>query len=144
MARRRRARRCACRRGWNEREPERRRPHGREAEAREEQERNDVTARGGARPAEDVAATSPAGAATGARTSLGRRRRAAPYARIDGASLLLRVFLEDVLACPCGGRRRILRDVTAPTAVVALWSTWVCRHARHPRSRAEPSWFDAA
>ena len=43
-----------------------------------------------------------------------------PSARIDGVSLLGRGFLEDVLAWPCGGRRRILAEVTAPPAVVAL------------------------
>jgi hypothetical protein len=31
--------------------------------------------------------------------------------RIDWASLLLRVDLEDVLACPCGGRRRVVADI---------------------------------
>jgi hypothetical protein len=43
-----------------------------------------------------------------------------PYARIDWASLLRRVFLEDVLACPCGGRRRILAENPSPTAIVAI------------------------
>jgi hypothetical protein len=35
-------------------------------------------------------------------------------------ALLKRVFLEDVLACPCGGRRRIMADVDEPSALVAL------------------------
>jgi hypothetical protein len=43
-----------------------------------------------------------------------------PFARIDWASLIRRVDLEDVLRCPCGGRRRILSDVTEPDAVVAI------------------------
>jgi hypothetical protein len=34
--------------------------------------------------------------------------------------LLKRVLLEDVLACPCGGRRRILADVQERSAVVAI------------------------
>lgn len=33
------------------------------------------------------------------------------YARIDWASLIRRVYLEDVLACPCGGRRRVVADI---------------------------------
>ncbi len=41
-------------------------------------------------------------------------------ARIDWASLLKRVFFEDVMACPCGGRRRILADVEEPAAIVAI------------------------
>ena len=40
--------------------------------------------------------------------------------RIDWACLLKRVFFEDVLACPCGGRRRIVSDVQARSAVVAI------------------------
>jgi hypothetical protein len=42
------------------------------------------------------------------------------YARIDWASLLRRVYLEDVLACPCGGRRRIVDDVTDQQTVLAI------------------------
>jgi hypothetical protein len=41
-------------------------------------------------------------------------------ARIDWASLRKRVLLEDVLACPCGGRRRIVSDVQERSAVVAI------------------------
>jgi hypothetical protein len=53
---------------------------------------------------------------------------AAPPATIDWASLLKRVFFEDVLlACPCGGRRRILADVEQPEAIVAI-----LRHLRLP------------
>jgi len=119
MARRRRARRCACRRGWNEREPS---AGGRTAAKQKRAKSKSATTspRVAAhdRP-EDVAATSPAGAATGARTSLGagvvpRRTRAS-----TGLVLLAR-FLGGRARLPCGGRRRILRDVTAPTAVVAL------------------------
>jgi hypothetical protein len=68
----------------------------------------------------DVASTPSPGAATAPRTSLGIGIVPPPYGRIDWASLLRRGFLEDVLACPCGGRRRILAEVTEPTAVVAL------------------------
>jgi hypothetical protein len=33
------------------------------------------------------------------------------YARIDWASLIRRVYWDDVLACPCGGRRRVVADI---------------------------------
>jgi hypothetical protein len=48
-----------------------------------------------------------------------------PFARIDWASLFRRVVFEDVLRCPCGGRRRILSDVTEQLA---------SRGRRHPRA----------
>ena len=41
-------------------------------------------------------------------------------ARIDWASLLRRIYLEDVLACPCGGRRRIIADVDEPSVIEAI------------------------
>jgi hypothetical protein len=40
--------------------------------------------------------------------------------RIDWASLIRRTYLEDVLACPCGGRRYILADITEPDVIVAI------------------------
>jgi len=40
--------------------------------------------------------------------------------RIDWASLIRRTYLEDVLACPCGGRRYILADITEPEVVLAI------------------------
>ena len=42
------------------------------------------------------------------------------YARLDWASLLKRVYFADVLACPCGGRRRILAHVTEPETIVEI------------------------
>jgi hypothetical protein len=42
------------------------------------------------------------------------------YSRIDWASLLRRIYLEDVLACPCGGRRRIVADVTEPAIITDI------------------------
>jgi hypothetical protein len=41
-------------------------------------------------------------------------------ARIDWASLLRRIYLDDVLACPCGGRRYVLADIVDRDAVVAV------------------------
>ena len=69
---------------------------------------------------EQVAPAAPPGAARGPRTSLGAGLGPQPFARIDWASLLRRVFLEDGLACPCGGRRRILSDVTDTSAIAAI------------------------
>ena len=37
--------------------------------------------------------------------------------RMDWAALLQRVYLYDVLACPCGGARTILADVSDPDLV---------------------------
>ena len=55
-----------------------------------------------------------------ARTSLGHGVVRPQGARIDWASLLKRVFLEDVLACPCGGQHRIVSDVHERSAVIAI------------------------
>jgi len=41
-------------------------------------------------------------------------------ATIDWASLLRRTYLEDVLACPCGGRRRIIADIEERDVIVAI------------------------
>ena len=41
-------------------------------------------------------------------------------ARIDWASLLKRGFREDVLACPCGGRRRVIADIQDRDVIVAI------------------------
>ena len=91
------------------------------------------------------ASTPPRGTATAPRTSLGAGIVPQPYARIDWASLLRRVFLEDVLACPCGGRRRILSDVTDPTAIVAILAHLDLPARAPPVAAArDPGWFDAA
>jgi hypothetical protein len=67
----------------------------------------------------------------GARTGLGSGVVRGKVARIDWASLLKRVFLEDVLACSCGGRRRILADVQERSAIVTI--------LRHLGLRTEPA-----
>ena len=41
-------------------------------------------------------------------------------ARIPWAELLQRVFLENVLACPCGGRRKIIAFLKESAAVKAI------------------------
>jgi hypothetical protein len=56
----------------------------------------------------------------GPRTSLGAGIVTPCYARIDWATLLRRIYLEDVLACPCGGRRRVLAEISDRDAIVAI------------------------
>ncbi|HEX8536008.1 MAG TPA: ATP-dependent helicase HrpA [Cystobacter sp.] len=42
--------------------------------------------------------------------------------RGDQAELLRRTFDFDVFACPrCGGRRKVLAEVTAPAGVRSIW-----------------------
>jgi hypothetical protein len=48
-------------------------------------------------------------AAAGAGAPKQKRR---PDSKIPWAELLQRVFLEDVLACPCGGRRKVIAFIT--------------------------------
>jgi len=43
-----------------------------------------------------------------------------PDAKIPWAELLQRVFREDVLACPCGGRRRVIAFITERAVVKAI------------------------
>ena len=54
------------------------------------------------------------------RTSLGSGVAKPIGAGIDWASLLRRVYLDDVLACPCGGRRRIVAHIEEPDAIAAI------------------------
>jgi len=69
----------------------------------------------------------------------------AVYARIDWASLLKRTYLEDVLACPCGGRRRILADITEPDVVVAILAHLGLPTEPPPRAKARgPTWVEPA
>jgi hypothetical protein len=68
--------------------------------------------------ADVTAAQAPA--PSSARTSLGAGIVKPVGARIDWASLLRRIYLEDVLACPCGGRRRIIADVDDPSVIEAI------------------------
>ncbi|WP_437911559.1 hypothetical protein WME73_28270 [Sorangium sp. So ce302] len=64
-------------------------------------------------------ASAPA-AQSGPRTRLGTGVTKPVGARIDWASLLRRGYLEDVLACPCGGRRRLVADISEREVIVAL------------------------
>ena len=71
-----------------------------------------------------VAATAAADATT-ARTPIAEPAGLAPTSprrpsRLPWADLLQRVFAEDVLACPCGGRRRVLCFITDLDVVRAI------------------------
>jgi hypothetical protein len=54
------------------------------------------------------------------RTSLGDGVVKPVGSRIEWAQLLRRVYLVDVLACPCGGRRAIVGDISDREVVVAI------------------------
>jgi hypothetical protein len=54
------------------------------------------------------------------RTSLGDGVVKSGGGRIAWAQLLRRVYLVDVLACPCGGRRAMVSDISERAVVVAL------------------------
>ena len=77
---------------------------------------------------------------SGPRTSLGAGVVPPYYARIDWATLLRRVYLDDVLSCPCGGRRYVVAALpheprNERDAVVAIHThLWVC--SRHSALRA--------
>jgi hypothetical protein len=83
-------------------------------------------------------------ASRGPRTSLGDGFVRPVGARLDWASLLRRVYLEDVLACPCGGRRSILVDITAPDVVVAILAHLALPTAAPPVARARSPGEDPA
>ncbi|WP_437979374.1 transposase [Sorangium sp. So ce295] len=76
--------------------------------------------------ANDITAPPPAATwdpPASARTSLGDGIVLPVYARIDWASLIRRVYWEDALACPCGGRWRLVADIgqrAQREAIVAL------------------------
>ena len=54
------------------------------------------------------------------RTSLGDGVVKPGGSRIEWAQLLRRIYLVDVLACPCGGRRAIVADISDSEVVVAI------------------------
>lgn len=53
-------------------------------------------------------------------TSLGAGLVTPCYARIDWATLLRRIYLDDVRACPCGGRRYVVAEINEPHAIVDI------------------------
>jgi hypothetical protein len=77
-------------------------------------------------------------------TSLGAGVVPPCYARIDWASLLRRVYLVDVLSCPCGGRRALVADVTDPGTVAAILAHLGLATEPPPIARARDPTSDAA
>jgi hypothetical protein len=71
------------------------------------------TSREGGRASENAAARGP-------RTSLGDGVVRPGGSRIEWAQLLRRTYLVDVLACPCGGRRVIVSDISEREVIVAI------------------------
>ena len=65
-------------------------------------------------------------------------------ARIDWASLLRRVYLEDVLACPCGGRRRVIGDINERDVAIAILTCLGLPTEAPPIARARSPAFEAA
>ncbi|WP_437944531.1 transposase [Sorangium sp. So ce281] len=68
-------------------------------------------------------------AQSGPRTRLGTGVTKPVGARIDWARLLRRVYREDVLACPCGGRRRRASTGRACSVGCTLRTCWPARVA---------------
>ena len=93
--------------------------------------------RGGTAPVADPAPS-------GARTSLGAGIVPPVGARIDWASLLRRVYLVDILACPCGGRRSVVADINDPTVVAAILTHLGLPTEAPPLARARSPSLEAA
>jgi len=93
--------------------------------------------------AEDAVVPSPARDAPlpSGRTSLGDGLLPT---RLDWATLLRRVYFEDVLVCPCGGRRRILADITEPAGIAAILDHLGLPSVALPLARARDPTEDAA
>jgi hypothetical protein len=95
------------------------------------------------RPSQDAPPPPP----SGPRTSLGSGVVKPAGGRIDWASLLRRIYLEDVLACPCGGRRRLIADIgqrAQRDGIVAILAHLGLPTEAPPIARARSPSFDAA
>jgi hypothetical protein len=88
-------------------------------------------------------ATCDAASPSSPRTSLASGVAKPVGARIDWASLLRRTYLEDVLSCPCGGRRHILADITEPDVVLAILTHLGLPTEPPPIARARSPGFEA-
>ncbi|MSP26597.1 MAG: hypothetical protein EXR75_15905 [Myxococcales bacterium] len=78
------------------------------------------------------------------RTSLGEGLLSPCTGRIDWASLIRRVYLHDVLACPCGARRRIVADVNELDAIDAILGHLGLPVDAPPIARARDPSYDPA
>ena len=66
-----------------------------------------------------------------------------PTRRVPWAELLKRVFADDVLLCPCGGRRTVVAVVTDPTSARSILHRLGLAHPRPVfASRGPPDLFD--
>jgi hypothetical protein len=80
----------------------------------------------------------------GPRTSLGAGLVNPCYARIDWATLLRRIYLDDVLSCPCGGRRYVIAEINEREAIVAILKHLGLDPDPPPIARARDPTDDAA
>ena len=67
-----------------------------------------------------------------------------PCGRLDWAHLLRRIYLVDVLACPCGGRRAIVADIGGREVIVAILAHLARTSEAPPIARARSPAFDVA
>ncbi len=86
----------------------------------------------------------PEPAARAPRTALGAGLIDPMGTRIDWASLLRRIYLEDVLACPCGGRRRLVAAIDEPSAIGAILEHLGLPTEAPPVARARSPSFEPA
>jgi hypothetical protein len=76
------------------------------------------------------------------RTSLGDGVVKQGGSQIEWAQLLRRIYLVDVLACPCGGRRAIVADILERDVVVAILAHLGLPPFAPPLARARSPGFD--
>jgi len=88
--------------------------------------------------------TSPQAPSNAPRTSLGAGIAKPVGARIDWATLIRHIYLEDVLACPCGGRRRVIAHIEEPDVVAAILEHLGLPTEPPPIARARSPAFDTA
>jgi hypothetical protein len=79
---------------------------------------------------------------SGPRTSLGDGVVKPVGSRIEWAELLRRIYLVDVLACPCGGRQSIVADISDSEVVVAILAHKRLPPFAPPLARARSPGFD--
>lgn len=89
-------------------------------------------------PRPRVASTAGEGSAESAAGSNEVERRCSRAARMWWSELVQRVFLEDVLRCPCGGRRRILAMIFNPISIERVLRHLGLPHEPMPRAPPRP------
>jgi hypothetical protein len=99
-----------------------------------------VRDRPAALPGAEVEAASGPAEDGGEHTAAAKPRR--PDARIPWAELLRRVFREDVLACPCGGRRKIIAYIVERRVVKSILECLGLPTTAPPMLPARSAWDD--